>query len=55
MKQIQDMQIDEKDFKRIEAIIQSMTKKERRDPSIVNAVEADVNALPMAAVPGYRM
>ena len=36
MKQIQDMQIDEKDFKRIEAIIQSMTKKERRDPSIVN-------------------
>ena len=36
MKQIQDMQIDEKDFKRVEAIIQSMTKRERQDPSIVN-------------------
>ena len=36
VKQLQGMQIDEKDMKRIEAIIQSMTKKERRDPSIIN-------------------
>ena len=36
LKQMGDMQIDEKDMKRVEAIIQSMTKKERRDPSIVN-------------------
>ena len=36
MKQLQDMQVDEKDMNRVEAIIQSMTKKERRDPSITN-------------------
>lgn len=36
MKQLGDMKIDEKDMKRVEAIIQSMTKKERRDPSIIN-------------------
>ena len=36
MKQLSEMQIDEKDMKRVEAIIQSMTKKERRDPSIIN-------------------
>ena len=36
LKQMGDLQIDEKDMKRVEAIIQSMTKKERRDPSIVN-------------------
>lgn len=36
MKQLQGMQIDEKDMKRVEAIIQSMTRKERRDPSIIN-------------------
>ena len=36
MKQLQDMQVDEKDMNRVEAIIQSMTKKERRDPSIIN-------------------
>ena len=36
MKQLSDMKIDEKDMNRVEAIIQSMTKKERRDPSIIN-------------------
>lgn len=36
MKQMGDLQIDEKDLKRVEAIIQSMTKKERRDPTIIN-------------------
>ena len=36
MKQLQDMQVDEKDMNRVEAIIQSMTKKERRDPLIIN-------------------
>jgi signal recognition particle subunit SRP54 len=36
MKQLQGMQVDEKDMNRVEAIIQSMTKKERRDPSIIN-------------------
>ena len=36
MKQLSDMKIDEKDMKRVEAIIQSMTKKERRDPTIIN-------------------
>src|SRR5665647_2714565 len=36
MKQLQSMEIDEKDMKRVEAIIQSMTKKERRDPAIIN-------------------
>ena len=36
MKQLQGMEIDEKDMKRVEAIIQSMTKRERRDPAIIN-------------------
>ncbi|MHC1758662.1 MAG: signal recognition particle protein [Negativicutes bacterium] len=36
MKQLQGMEIDEKDMKRVEAIIQSMTKRERRDPTIIN-------------------
>ena len=30
------VEIDEKELKRVEAVIQSMTKKERRDPSIIN-------------------
>jgi len=37
MKGIKNAQIDEKQLGHIEAIIQSMTKKERVDPSIINA------------------
>lgn len=33
---LKDVKFDEKEFKRIEAMIQSMTKKERRDPNIIN-------------------
>ena len=36
MKKLQDIEFDEKEIQRIEAIIRSMTKKERRDPSIIN-------------------
>lgn len=36
-KALKDVNVDEKQFKRLEAIIQSMTKKERRNPSILNA------------------
>jgi len=36
LKQLKDVQIDEKQLKRVEAIIQSMTSKERRDPGILN-------------------
>ncbi|MCB9232886.1 MAG: signal recognition particle protein [Bacteroidia bacterium] len=35
-KQIKDVDVDEADFKRIEAIILSMTKMERGDPAIIN-------------------
>ena len=35
--QIKDMDIDEKQFSRIEAIIQSMTMKERTKPDLLNA------------------
>lgn len=34
--QLKDVKIDEKELARVEAIIKSMTKKERRDPSIIN-------------------
>lgn len=37
MKGLKNAQIDEKQLTHIEAIIQSMTKKERVDPSIINA------------------
>ena len=37
MKKSKDVQIDEKEIDRIEAIINSMTKKERQDPSCLNA------------------
>ena len=33
---LKNVEIDEKELKRVEAVIQSMTKKERRDPSIIN-------------------
>ncbi len=33
---LKDVEIDEKELKRVEAIIQSMTRKERRDPAIIN-------------------
>jgi signal recognition particle subunit SRP54 len=32
-----DLDVDEKEFSRVEAIINSMTKKERQNPSIINA------------------
>lgn len=37
MNQLKDVNIDDKEFNRIEAIICSMTKKEKRDPKILNA------------------
>lgn len=36
LKKLQDVQIDEKEIQHVEAIIRSMTAKERRDPSIIN-------------------
>jgi len=36
LKKLQDAKIDEKELGRVEAIICSMTKKERQDPSIIN-------------------
>ncbi len=36
LKKLQDAKIDEKEFKKVEAIIQSMTKKERRNPNLIN-------------------
>ena len=36
LKKMQGMELDEKELIHIEAIIHSMTKKERRDPSIIN-------------------
>ena len=35
-KQLKDVDIDERQFARVEAIILSMTKKEREKPSIIN-------------------
>ncbi len=36
-KNLKDVQVDDKQFVRLESIIQSMTVKERRDPNILNA------------------
>ena len=36
MNQLKDVQVDEKEFVRIEAIICSMTKEERRNPKVLN-------------------
>lgn len=36
-KMLKDVQVDDKEFIKLEAIIQSMTVKERRDPNILNA------------------
>ncbi|MPL60382.1 Signal recognition particle protein [bioreactor metagenome] len=36
MKQLKDVKIDEKELSRVEAVIKSMTKKERRDPALIN-------------------
>ncbi|HOM70743.1 MAG TPA: signal recognition particle protein, partial [Armatimonadota bacterium] len=36
MKQLQGIKIDEQDLAHVEAIIRSMTKEERRDPTIIN-------------------
>ena len=35
-KQLRDVEVDEREFGRLEAIICSMTPAERRDPSIIN-------------------
>ena len=37
MNKIKDLKVDDKEFDRIEAIINSMNKKERKDPKILNA------------------
>lgn len=37
MEKLKDIDIDDKEFDKIEAMISSMTKKERRDPKILNA------------------
>lgn len=37
LKQIKNFQVDEKQFKRVEAIIQSMTEEERRQPGIIDS------------------
>lgn len=37
LKKAKDIKIDEKDISRVEAIIDSMTRQERQDPSILNA------------------
>ena len=39
--QVDDMEIDDKDLLRIEAVIQSMTVKERRRPAILNTMRRD--------------
>lgn len=36
LKKMKDVEVDDRQFQQIEAIIRSMTKKERRDPSIIN-------------------
>ena len=36
MNKLKDVQVDEKEFVRIEAIICSMTKEERRNPKVLN-------------------
>ncbi|SDF77326.1 signal recognition particle protein [Sporolituus thermophilus] len=36
LKKLHGLELDEKEIKHVEAIIRSMTKKERRDPSIIN-------------------
>jgi signal recognition particle subunit SRP54 len=36
LKKLKDVEIDEKELGRTEAIIRSMTKKERRDPNLIN-------------------
>jgi len=36
-KALKNVQVDDKEFARLEAIIQSMTPKERRNPSLINA------------------
>jgi signal recognition particle subunit SRP54 len=36
LKKLQDVEFDEKEMARVEAIIRSMTRQERRDPNIIN-------------------
>lgn len=37
MNQIKDLKVDDNEFNRIEAIICSMTAKERKNPKLLNA------------------
>ncbi len=37
MKGLKNVQVDEKQLGHVEAIVQSMTKQERQEPSIINA------------------
>ena len=36
MNQLKDVKVDDKEFNKIEAIISSMTKEERRNPKVLN-------------------
>jgi signal recognition particle subunit SRP54 len=51
---LKEANVDEKEFDRVEAIIRSMTPKERRHPDIINGRPA-VNVSPQAAVCACRM
>ena len=41
MANIKDLKVDDKEFVRIESMIQSMTKEERRNPKILNGSRSD--------------
>lgn len=50
---LRDVDVDEKQFVRIEAMITSMTRAEREKPSIINPPASGVS--PPEAAPGWRM
>ena len=50
---LKEANVDEKEFDRIEAIIRSMTKKERQKPEIINGSVVNVSLQAAACV--YRM
>lgn len=50
---LKEANVDEKEFDRVEAIIRSMTPKERRHPDIINGSRRNVS--PQAAVCACRM
>ena len=43
-KKLKDLQVDEKEFIKIEAMIQSMTPQERRHPEIINGSRKQIIA-----------